>query len=134
MKDHEQTVPVGLQRWFIVHFALDIVFAVPLMVAPSFFLTLLGWDVVDPVTSRIVAAALFGIGLESLLNRKGSRSSFRTMLNLKIIWSFAAVAGIGLSLIQDADQPPVLWGILGIFAGFNGLWIYWKIRMNRMNR
>ena len=83
-------VPVWLRRWFVVHFVADWIFALPLFVAPRAFLGLLGWTEVDPVSARLVAAAHFGIGTESLLNRNGTVESFRSMLNLKIIWSATA--------------------------------------------
>ncbi|GAG91612.1 unnamed protein product, partial [marine sediment metagenome] len=62
-------VPTALKKWFIVHFITDMVFAIPLMIIPELFLNLMGWITVDPVSSRIVAAALFGIGIESFLVR-----------------------------------------------------------------
>lgn len=56
-------VPSSLKRWFVFHFTADITFAVPLMVVPVSFLNFFGWSTVDPIATRIVAAALFGIGL-----------------------------------------------------------------------
>ena len=64
-------IPRGLKLWFIVHFVADVAFAIPLFVLPRRFLTLLGWTAVDPITTRMVAAALLGIGIESLLSRNG---------------------------------------------------------------
>jgi NADH:ubiquinone oxidoreductase subunit K len=51
-------------------------------------LTLLGFQTVDPVASRLVAAALFGIGIESLLVRRAPLDRFVSMLSLKIIVAF----------------------------------------------
>lgn len=96
-------VPQALRNWFLVHFIIDIVFAIPLMFIPVLFLGSLGWQVVDPVAARLVAAALFGIGLESLLCYKAPVETYRSMLNLKIIWSTGAVAGLIISILQD-DQ------------------------------
>ena len=120
-------VPVWLRRWFVVHFVADWIFALPLFVAPRAFLGLLGWTEVDPVSTRLVAAALFGIGTESLLNRNGTVESFRSKLNLKIIWSATATLGLVWSALDGG--PVMTWGFVAIFAAFNGLWSYWRWRL-----
>lgn len=124
-KQAEVVIPPGLRRWFVVHFAVDVLFAVPLMVAPELMLRTLGWEQVDPVTTRLVAAALFGIGIQSLLGRNEKAEAFRGMLNLKLIWSGAAMVGIGASIAGGA--PPMSWAFLGIFAVFSVLWWYYRI-------
>lgn len=123
-------VPPALRVWFVIHFAADILFALPLLVMPEAFLHALGWQVVDPFTARIAAAALLGVGIESLLGRNAGRESFRTMLNLKIIWSLMCVVGIAVSLLQGAQgRPPMAWGFLAVFVAFNVLWTSWRLRL-----
>ena len=52
------------------------------------------------------------------------------MLNLKIIWSLAAVIGLLVSLLQGAQGSPFMaWVALVIFAAFNLLWMYWRWRL-----
>jgi hypothetical protein len=121
----ELRVPVGLRHWFVVHFAADLAFALPLMVAPEFVLGAFGWTTVDPVAARLVAAALFAIGTESLLMRDASAERFRTMLRLKCLWSGAAVVALGLSLARGA--PPFTWAIAAIFVGFSAVWHYYRV-------
>ncbi|MDQ3264155.1 MAG: hypothetical protein M3Y59_10910 [Myxococcota bacterium] len=121
-------VPRSLRRWFVVHFLADVVVAVPLFISPQLLL-LLGWEHVDPISTRLVCAALFGIGIESWLGRNGPIESFRAMLNLKVLWSGTAVFGLLLSMIQGG--PPFGWAVFGIFAAFNGLWVYYRLRLGR---
>ncbi len=129
---HSQ-VPRALRKWFLIHFVVDIIFAIPLMFTPLLFLSSLGWQVVDPVASRLVAAALFGIGFESLLTYKAPVETYKGMLNFKIIWSFAAIIGLILSLLQNSHgRPVVLWLLLIVFIFFNALWIFWKIKIARL--
>ncbi len=124
-------IPKALRNAFIVHFWADMLFAVPLMIAPIGLLELMGWDVVDPLTARVVAAALFGIGSESLLGRNGDFDHFRGMLRLKVIWSSAVLLGIVLSVLDGGwGQPLMLWVVAGIFLVFNVLWVYWWRRIN----
>jgi hypothetical protein len=118
-------VPRSLRFWFVIHFVVDFIFAVPLLVAPIWFLTLFGFQNPDPFTARLVGAALLGIGGESLLGWEGPVEAFRAMLNLKIIWSLAAIGGIILTLIFN-DAPLMAYLILLIFAGFSGLWMYYR--------
>lgn len=121
-----EDVPLWLRRWFVVHFAVDLLVAVPLFVAPRAVLGLLGWIEVDPAMARVVAAALFAIGIQSLLCRNEPRRTFLAMLNLKLIWSGFAIVGILISVLQDA--PPVAWGFLGVFVAFSAVWWrYWLL-------
>ena len=130
MKSVVPDVPTSLRVFFIVHFAIDIVIAIPLFFFPVDFLEYFGWELVDPVTSRIVAAALFGIGVESFIGSRASNESFLSLLNLKIVWSAAVVIGILISMSEMSwDVPALLWLVLGIFVVFNGVWSYWRIKL-----
>ena len=122
---HDTTVPASLRIWFVIHFAADMVFALPLFFAPELFLGALGWTTVDPVTTRLVAAALFGIGIQSLLGRNESKGAFRAMLNLKIIWSMTAVLGLAWSALSSG--PPMTWAFVAIFTVFSAVW--WRFRI-----
>ncbi len=120
-------VPVSLRRWFVFHFVADIMFAVPLLLAPAAFLRALGWAEVDPVTARMVGAALAGIGVESYLCRNDGIETFRSMLRLKCIWSGAAVVGLASSIAQGA--PRLAWVVLAIFVAFGALWNTYRLRL-----
>lgn len=126
-------VPISLKRWFFLHFLLDILFALPLLLAPVPFLNLLGWKEVDPVAARLVAAALFGIGIESLLARNAALSSFPALLDLKLIWSTAALVGLLVSILEGVHGVPwTLWGFVVIFGAFNLLWGWWRRRVSQL--
>ena len=118
-------VPQSLRLWFVIHFVFDFILGVPLLIAPIWFLTLFGFENPDPFTARLVGAALLGIGGESLLGWNGPIEAFRAMLNLKIIWSLAAIFGIILTLIFN-DGPLMAYVVLLLFAGFSGLWMYYR--------
>ena len=122
-------VPRRLRAWFVVHFILDIVTAVPLLVAPREFALLLGFPAVDPLTSRLVAAALVAIGVESLLSRNATRENFRTLLRLKVLWS--AAAGVGTLVTIAGGAPRAAWAVLAIFAAFNALWLRYLLLLRR---
>ena len=132
MSNNEE-VPGALRVWFVIHFAIDVVFALPLMVAPELLLRGLAWQSVDPFAARLVAAALFGIGIESLLARNSRPEVFKGMLNLKIIWSLSSVVGISISMVSaGTERPPFSWLLLGTFVAFNFVWIYWRRRIGKI--
>ena len=120
-------IPQGLKTWFVIHFVVDMLFGIPLLFFPHWALGLFGWEHIDPVTSRLVGAALLGIGGESLLGRNSQRETFQALLNLKIIWAAGAILGIGLGIKDGAS--PIVWGVLGIFVIFLVIWIYYRIQL-----
>lgn len=120
-------VPKNLRTWFVVHFITDYLFGIPLLVAPVLTLSLLGWSTIDPTTTRLVGAALLGIGGESLFGRNARLDTYIALLNLKIIWSLCAILGILLSIIQGS--PPMSWAILTIFIIFSAVWIYYRLKL-----
>jgi hypothetical protein len=128
----EKSIPQSLRTWFVIHFVVDLVFAIPLFFFPQRTLLLFGWEYIDPVTTRLVGAALLGIGGESYFGRNASKEVFLAMLNLKIIWAMGAVLGIGLGIRDGA--PIIAWGILGIFALFLFVWLYYRIQLREINK
>lgn len=120
-------VPSRLRTWFVIHFITDLLFGIPLLIAPVFTLTLLGWMTVDPFMRRLVGAALLGIGVESYLGRNASIETYRAMLNLKIIWSGCAILALLASMFGGA--PSIGWLVLGIFLLFNFVWVHYRVRL-----
>jgi hypothetical protein len=118
-------VPRSLRTWFVVHFWADVLVAVPLFLAPHWTLSLLGWQAVDPLATRLVAAALFGIGIQSLVGRNEDVATFRALLNLKIIWSAAATLGLVWSELEGG--PSLGWAFAAVFAAFNVLWVRYRL-------
>ena len=117
-------VPKSLRTWFVLHFAIDLVFGVPLLFVPTTMLTWLGITCGETITARLVGAALMGIGIESFLGRNASREVFDAMLNLKLIWSGSAILGLILSLL--AGSAPVTWLFLSVFVIFFIVWARFK--------
>src|SRR2546428_229687 len=124
--------PSALRRWFVFYFAVDWAVGVPLLVAPEILLRFFGWHEIDPIATRLFAAALIAIGGQSLLGRNGSVNEFRAMLNLKLIWAAAAVIALGIGVLSGG--PALTWLGLAVFVGFFRVWLYWRIRIGRAVR
>ena len=123
-------VPKGLRQWFIVHFIVDMVVAIPLFVFPENVLTAFAWPQIDILAIRLVAAAFFAIGISSFLSRSGSRETFHHLLNLKIIWSAFAVTGIAFTMLTEELYRNALALVSSlVFMIFLLVWIYWKITL-----
>jgi hypothetical protein len=96
----ETKLAKALSKWFVLHFWADMLFAIPLMIAPEFLLQSFG-------------------------------ATFLAMLNLKIIWSLAAILGIAWSLAEGAQGRPLMaWLLLAVFVAFNIVWIYWRRKLS----
>ena len=126
---HDAEVPLALRRWFVAHFAVDWLVGVPLFIAPESILKLLGWHEVDPISTRLFAAALLGIGGQSWLGRNAGFNEFRGMLNLKIIW--ASAASLALLIGALTGGPILAWLGAVTFLAFLALWTFWRLRLRR---
>ena len=123
-------VPRTLRSWFVVDALVDVVAAVPLLAAPELVLPRLGWACVDPVSARLVGAALLAIGGQSFLGRDAGVETYRAMLRLKVIWSLTAAAALFVGIGSGA--PPAAWALLSIFIGFAGIWVHHAIRFRQL--
>ena len=127
MSENTEPVPNGLRSWFVIHFVADILFAIPLLLFPQALLNLLSWQTYDPIMTRLVGAALMGIGVESLLGRNANADTFRAMLNLKVIWASSALIAIGIGIAEGAASTA--WLFLAIFFVFWCVWVYYRITL-----
>lgn len=121
-------VSQGLRRWFILHFWVDMLFAVPLFLAPALTLSVLGFAPADPLFVRLVAAALFGIGGTSLLVRSESAEVYRVLLLLKMIWSGVAILALLWSIVEDPTVPGLYLGVF-LFIVFFIVWRKYAAQM-----
>ncbi len=125
-------VPRTLRAWFVAHALVNLAAALPLLAAPELVLRRLGWTCVDPVSARLVGAALLAIGGQSFLGRDAGVDVYRAMLRLKLVWSFAAAVSLFVGI--GAGAPPAAWALLSIFIGFAGVWLHHAIRFRQLAR
>jgi hypothetical protein len=122
----EKKVPKSLRVWFLIHFVVDIIFAIPLMFFPAWLLNLLTLPVDETVTARLVGAALIGIGGASFFAHKKGWETYDILLTLKILWSVSAIVALLISFFVTMN--PVIWLLIIIFGVFSGIWMYYKFR------
>jgi hypothetical protein len=129
-QDAAMDVPITLRRWFVAHFVVDFFFGIPLLIAPGLVLRPLGWTAVDGTSSRLVGAALLGIGASSWFCRNAGLEVLKAMLDLKLVWSFSAIVGLVISVGQGAPAP--VWAFLSLFIAFFGVWTHYRIRFKQL--
>jgi len=123
-------VPDALRTWFVIHFVVDLVVGVPLLIAPAAVLGAFGWSPLDPGATRLVAAALLAIGLSSYRVRGEGIEVFRAFLSLKIIWSLLAIFALFAAI--GGGAPSVAWVFLFTFLIFLGVWTHYAIVFRRL--
>jgi hypothetical protein len=119
-------VPNSLRVWFLIHFAVDMFFAIPLIIFPDAVLNFLNLSG-QTVLARLVGAALFAIGGASLFSYKQNRESYNTMLTLKLFWAGAAITGLLCSAF--AGETIKIWYAIGLFLIFFLVWTYYKAKL-----
>ena len=129
MTEKIKTVPNSLRTWFVIHFIADVLFAIPLLFFPQALLNLFSWGHYDPIMTRLVGAALMGIGIESLLGRNADANTFRAMLNLKVIWASSALFAFGMGIVEGA--APIAWAFFAIFFVFWCVWVYYRLALRK---
>jgi len=127
MTDH--TIPTGLRHWFVAHFIIDILFAVPLILFPALLLQVLGFETTNVLLARLIGAALVGIGGVSFIMHKKDISEYRAMLQLKLLWSGTAIIAIILSLNDTGTSTK--WVLLAIFLAFFLVWGYYFRQLSK---
>jgi hypothetical protein len=126
-KDEATPIPNSLKMWFIIHFIIDTIFAIPLIFFPSWIIGLFGLPSSEAVMARLVGAALIGIGGASFFSYKGTKENYDILLTLKLLWSSTAILGLLLSVISGA--PNTIWLIIVMFTIFFFIWLYYKYRI-----
>ena len=127
MDTSNQEVPNSLRNWLVFHFYVDYAFAIPFFFFPETTAEILGYDPLDPLAARIVAAALFGIGYSSYLASKFDLKAMHTKLRWAVVWAGSATIG----LLWAANTVEHIWGwvFAGIFLFFFMLWGNYALRL-----
>ena len=126
-KNDTLQIPKSLRIWFIIHFFIDVIFAIPLIFSPIWILSLFGLPSSEAVMARLVGAALIGIGGASFISYKGTKENYSILLTLKLLWSSTAILGLLLSVFSGA--PNSIWLIIVMFTIFFFIWLYYKYRI-----
>lgn len=121
-------VPTSLRRWFTVHFIIDLALGIPAILFPGFMLRLFGFSPAEQFSTRLLGAGLLGMGGAIFLMRNKGVISYKTMLNIKIIWSLSAIFAIAVSLWMGG--PIQIAVLLIVFIVLLSTWLYYRGQMS----
>jgi hypothetical protein len=125
-------LPRPLRTAFLANAAVHVLAALPLLAAPTSTLQRLGWTAVDPVSARLVGAALLAIGGAAFFARDAGAEVTRALLRLNLLWSSAAAFALFAGIAAGA--PPAAWAFLSIFIVMTGVWLHHTIRFRQLAR
>jgi hypothetical protein len=124
-----EDMPKLLKITLIVHIVLAVMFGLPLLGMPGRFLSFFGWAPVDPLISRILGAALLGLGwLDFRTLRLNSRQAAQPVIEAGTVFCGLASAGL-LWHVKGSYWPWMVWIVLATFIILTALWLWnWIIR------
>jgi len=125
-------VPPSLRTWFVVDAVFDFLAAAPLLAAPELMLRRLGWTCVDPISARLVGAAMLANAAATFAGRAAGVETYRALLRGKLIWCVAGAASMFIAVGQGA--PSAAWLFLSMFVAFAGVWLHHTIRFRQLDR
>ena len=123
-------VPKSLKNWFLIHFAVDLIAAVPLIFFTPWVVSTFSLEDMSFVALRLVGAALLGIGGTSFVAHNAGLESYKNLLVLKIIWSTSAIFGLTLSLMESYSLT--ILSVLIVFAVFSSIWARNFIKLRKL--
>ncbi len=118
----------SLRITFIVHTIVSFVFGLALLIVPGRFLDLFGWAPIDPLISRMLGAALLGLGWGSYRGWRANTWDEVEFL-LQVEAAFTVLASIGmLRHLLIASWPWYVWMVFAFYAVFGVSWVYHLVR------
>lgn len=123
----------NLKKWFIAHFIIDLIFAIPLILTPKTILSIIGINEAGALLStKIVGCALIAIGGNSFLMRNSNIETYKSMLRLKMLWSGSIIFSILASLTELKIQTSIF--LLSTFTGFFCVWAYYFKKLTQSEK
>lgn len=124
-----KNIPTSLRTWFVIHFIVDMIFGLPLLIAPVWLLGIFGIPIAATLTARLVGAGLISIGVMSFFARNENIPVYHALLNMKIVWSITAMIAILIYLYEGGVS--IVWLLFVLFLIFNLVWTYYKVRLSK---
>jgi hypothetical protein len=107
----------------LIHMIVTVVLGALSLLIPGRFLTLLGWQPIDPITTRVLGASLLAMSWGDFrVWRRANNGEARLWAEVQL--AFALLAGVGvLRHLLGGRWPVMVWILFGVFAVFALSWI-----------
>ncbi len=112
-----------LKVTFLVHGIVAVVLGVLLLGVPGRFLSVLGWQPIDPIMARFLGATFLALAWGDVRGwRALSWSEVHIFVEVQL--AFAALASVGLLRhLLTGSWPAMAWILLGVFVLFTVAWL-----------
>jgi len=110
----------GLKTTFLVHFILALIFSLPILFAPSIYVSLMGFPAQEPLLGayRLLGAAILAFGVSSWLAYKETAwERVKIVVQMEIVWTVLATL-IFLWGLLAGPLPSLAWLNALIMAAF----------------
>ena len=111
----------ALRSAFVVHGTVAVVVVAPLLQAPGRFLGLFGWSPVDAIISRLLGAALLGLGWSSFRGAGADARTQRVLVEAELAFTVLGCVGLLRHLLK-AWYPWPVWLTFAVLAAFAVTW------------
>jgi hypothetical protein len=119
-----------LKGLFLLAAVLGFLTGAPLLLAPGRALGLLAWDVVDPLITRLLGAALLALAWGSLrAYLSAERERMQALAEVNAVFTILGALGFLRHLLTGSYYPPVIWVIFAALALFALAWVFALVRL-----
>lgn len=120
----------ALRYTFVVHSIVAVVVGAPLLLAPGRFLGWIGWTPVDPLISRLLGAAILGLGWSSFRGAQAAPGQQRNLVETELAFAILGCIGLLRHLLKWA-YPWYVWLTLAVLAAFAVAWAVQLVALRR---
>ena len=120
----------ALRYTFVVHSIVAVVVGAPLLLAPGRFLGWIGWTPVDPLISRLLGAAILGLGWSSFRGVQAAPGQQRNLVETELAFAILGCIGLLRHLLKWA-YPWYVWLTLAVLAAFAVAWAVQLVALRR---
>ena len=117
---------------FLAHAVVAVLFGAPLLFFPGQFLGWFGWQLVDPVLSRMLGAALLTLAWSSYRGWQAKeRAQVSVLLEMEAAFTVLGALGVLRTLLSGSYLGYILgfvWLLFAILALFALAWLYLLFR------
>ena len=121
----------SLRVIFLIHAIVSAVLGVLFLVVPGRFLGLFGWAPIDPITSRLLGAALLALAWGSYRGWRAAEKAQVAIL-IEVEAAFCVLASLGiLRHLVVASWPWYVWLLFAGFVAWAIVWIHELVVLRR---
>lgn len=102
-------IPKGLKITFLMHFILGLIMGIPFLVFPEGYADMLNFTMSEPMTYRLLGAAIIGFSISSwFAYKKLNWESVEILVIAEIVWTALGTIITIWGIISN-DFPAVAW-------------------------